>query len=74
MHHERKEDQPTRKLAPEPKARSSLLLPRCIIYYFLPPQQVTSPDARNVRLSIHFSTQKKGLFHECVEKNVLLAM
>ena len=35
---------------------------------FLPLRREASLDARNVRFSIHFSTQKKGLFHACVEK------
>ena len=37
---------------------------------FLPLEALT--NARNVRFSIHFSTQKKGLFHACVKKNKLL--
>ena len=35
---------------------------------FLPLLREISPNARKVRFSIHFSTQKKGLFHACVEK------
>ena len=35
---------------------------------FPPAEWEASTNTRNVRFSIHFSTQKKGLFHACVKK------
>ena len=39
---------------------------------FLPLLREASTNARNVQFSIHFSTQKKGLFHACVKKKSVL--